>query len=171
MKINNNKAAGMRLFFTATKVIQGTVLALALDDATGVGVIDDVAIPFLEAANGVMILVDYLQHTRAAPHVHYAKKTVDDLIKEGESEGKTGTGIEVIKRQGGMEQANEDFDNLAVPGSIRDNPNPNVPGGRIAKTPDGKTINVREKSSAGRPTLEVYNPNNKKTEVKFRYDN
>ncbi len=47
-KTKANNSSGVS---TATKVIQGAVLALALDDATGIGVIDDVAIPFLEAAN------------------------------------------------------------------------------------------------------------------------
>ncbi|MEJ7768064.1 MAG: hypothetical protein WKF89_09645 [Chitinophagaceae bacterium] len=44
----------------ATKVIQATVLILVLDDATGVGVIDDIAIPVLEIVNGGLLLYDFL---------------------------------------------------------------------------------------------------------------
>lgn len=96
-----------------------------------------------------------------------AEKTVDDLKNEGKSEGTTGNGTEKVKREGGMPQANKDFDDIIVPGSAR--PNPSIPGGRIGKTPDGKTVNVRDKSLDGRPTLEVYNPNTKRIETKFRY--
>ncbi|NCI45797.1 RHS repeat-associated core domain-containing protein [Sediminibacterium soli] len=95
-------------------------------------------------------------------------KSVDDLKKEGTSEGRTGNGTEVIKKDGGMQQADNDFDNIAVPGSVK--PNPSLPSGRIGKTTDGKTINVRDKSLDGRPTLEVYNPNTRQIETKFRYE-
>jgi hypothetical protein len=45
-----------------------------------------------------------------------------------------------------------------------------MPGARLGRTPDGKTVNVREKSSDGRPTVEIYNPNTGKEEVKIRYN-
>jgi len=43
-----------------TPVIQGIVLTLVADDATGVGVVDDVAIPILEVANGVYLVWHWL---------------------------------------------------------------------------------------------------------------
>lgn len=89
------------------------------------------------------------------------------MKKDGKSEGHTGNGTEVINRGGGIQQADKDFDDIIASGS--DKPNKSIPGGRIGKTPDGKTVNVRNKSLDGRPTLEVYNPNTRKTETKFRY--
>jgi RHS repeat-associated protein len=52
-----------------TKVIQATVIILAADDATGVGVVDDVAIPVLEAINGALWLWDIISkyNNPAAP--------------------------------------------------------------------------------------------------------
>ncbi len=50
-----------------TKVIQATVIALAVDDATGIGVIDDVAIPVLEAVNGALWLYDVISGGSTVP--------------------------------------------------------------------------------------------------------
>jgi len=58
-----NKSNGVA---TATKVIQGMVIALVADDVTGVGVIDDVAIPVLEVINGAIVLYDLLTPTKKA---------------------------------------------------------------------------------------------------------
>ena len=46
----------------ATKIIQATVLVLIADDATGIGVIDDVAIPVLELINGGLWLYDFMSN-------------------------------------------------------------------------------------------------------------
>ena len=43
-----------------TKIIQGTVVALILDDASGIKVIDDVAIPVLEFVKGALLIYDWL---------------------------------------------------------------------------------------------------------------
>ncbi len=51
----------------ATRVIQATVIALAADDATGIGVIDDVAIPVLEAVNGALWLYDVMSGGSTVP--------------------------------------------------------------------------------------------------------
>jgi RHS repeat-associated protein len=42
----------------ATKDIQTVVIALAADDMTGIGAVDDIAIPVLEAVNGALWLYD-----------------------------------------------------------------------------------------------------------------
>lgn len=68
---------------------------------------------------------------------------------------------DMYDREGGLSQANKDFDDLVVPGSA----------------PDGKTINVRDHSTnnrvkdgySGDPTVEIYNPRARKAETKFRY--
>ena len=101
--------------------------------------------------------------------VLHTSNTVEDLINDGTVEGTTGNGTIIVKREGGIDQANEDFDNIVDPASVK--PLRNMPGGRLGTTPDGKTVNVREKSRDGRPTLEIYNPNTKQEETKFRYDN
>jgi|GEM_PF-5119311 len=55
--------------------------------------------------------------------------------------------------------------NVVAPGSSK-----SIPGGRVGKTLDGKTINVRDHSSQdNQPTIEVYNPTTKHKETKFRY--
>lgn len=41
-----------------------------------------------------------------------------------------------------------------------------IPGGKVGKLPDGRTVNVRNKSSDGRPTLEIYDG---KKSIKIRY--
>jgi RHS repeat-associated protein len=52
----------------ATKVIQATVIALVADDATGIGIIDDVAIPILEAVNGALWLHDIMSGGNTVPN-------------------------------------------------------------------------------------------------------
>jgi RHS repeat-associated protein len=58
---SNKKSSKSSTLSKATKVIQATVIALAADDATGIGVVDDVAIPILEAVNGALWLWDIIQ--------------------------------------------------------------------------------------------------------------
>lgn len=43
-----------------------------------------------------------------------------------------------------------------------------IPTGKLGKLPDGRTVNVRTKSSEGRPTLEIYDGKNS---TKIRYNN
>lgn len=94
----------------------------------------------------------------------YAGKMVDDVLKDAKHERTSGNGTEIYNKEGGLEQAEKDFDDLAVPGSSRD-----IAVGKVGRTADGKTINVRSKSSDGRPTLEIYNPGSGQSETKIRY--
>jgi len=106
-----------------------------------------------------------------ANSMRMANKTVDDLKKESKPLD-TPSETDMYDRDGGVSQANKDFDDLVVPGT--DKP---IAGGRYGKTPDGKTINVRDHSSnnrvkggySGDPTLEIYNPKKREAETKFRY--
>ncbi len=67
-KDNKDNAKGKTSTLSkATKVIQATVIALAADDATGIGVIDDVAIPVLEAVNGALWLYDVMSGESKTP--------------------------------------------------------------------------------------------------------
>lgn len=43
-----------------------------------------------------------------------------------------------------------------------------IPNGKVGKLPDGRTVNVRMKSSDGRPTLEIYDGIKS---IKVRYTN
>jgi hypothetical protein len=54
---------------TTTKYIQAAVVALAADDVTGIGVVDDVAIPVLEAINGALWLWDIMTRDVAPPSI------------------------------------------------------------------------------------------------------
>jgi len=89
------------------------------------------------------------------------KTTVDDLISSS-SKGQETTGrSKLFERMGGSDAANKEFDSLS-PTEIKD-----IPGGRVGKLPDGRTVVVRERSTDGRPTLEIQSGKNR---VKFRYD-
>ncbi|WP_114194168.1 hemagglutinin repeat-containing protein [Edaphovirga cremea] len=89
------------------------------------------------------------------------KTTVDDLMSSS-SKGQETTGrSKLFERTGGSDAANKEFDSLA-PTEIKD-----IPGGRVGKLPDGRTVIVRERSTDGRPTLEIQSGKNR---IKFRYD-
>ena len=65
------------------------------------------------------------------------------------------------EKSGGYNQAVDDFNSLEVQ-NTRD-----IPGGKIGTLSDGRTVNVRIKSSDGRPTLEIYDGKNS---TKIRYN-
>jgi len=84
-------------------------------------------------------------------------------ILEGASKGQRTKGRSLqFEKSGGIDQAYKDFQKLGV-SEIRD-----ISTGKIGKLPDGRIVNVRAKSSAKVPTLEIYTPQNKSS-VKFRY--
>ncbi len=87
--------------------------------------------------------------------------TVEDLTSTS-SKGKETTGLsKLFERTGGSNAANKEFDALS-PTEIKE-----IPGGRVGKLPDGRTVIVRERSTDGRPTLEIQSGKNRS---KFRYD-
>jgi len=88
--------------------------------------------------------------------------TVDDLINDSEKiKIRNQKDNDFYQRPGGMDQADKDFDSLN-PSDVKP-----IPGGRVGKLPDGTPINVRDRSTDGRPTLEVDRPGSK---IKIRYD-
>jgi hypothetical protein len=101
-----------------------------------------------------------------------ALKKVDDLKKKGKYRGLTGgkgdkPGTELYDIDGeDYEDAVNDFKDIAG-GVIQQ-----IPGGYVGTTADGKNINVRDHSSEpnNAPTIEIFNPNTKVKEVKFRYN-
>ena len=42
-----------------------------------------------------------------------------------------------------------------------------IPGGKVGKLPDGRTVNVRKLSTDGRPTLEI-NYGKKSTKIRYK---
>jgi len=86
--------------------------------------------------------------------------TVEDLTSTS-SKGQETTGrSKLFERTGGMDSANKEFDALS-PSEVKD-----IPGGRVGKLPDGRTVIVRERSTDERPTLEIQSGKNR---IKFRY--
>jgi RHS repeat-associated protein len=70
-------------------------------------------------------------------------------------------------KSGGIDQANEDFDKLVTDGSkeVSDDKGNKIRTGTLS---DGRSVNVRNKSTDGRPTVEIRNG---KKKTKIRYDN
>lgn len=87
--------------------------------------------------------------------------TVEDLTSTSSKENETTGRSKLFERTGGSNAANKEFDALS-PTEIKD-----IPGGRVGKLPDGRTVIVRERSTDGRPTLEIQSGKNR---IKFRYD-
>jgi hypothetical protein len=90
-----------------------------------------------------------------------AGKSVDDLIKNAKPGKGTKGHTKQFDSTGGFKQANKDFDALN-PSGVK-----NIPGGRRGTLGDGSKVNVRNKSTDGRPTLEIQRGKNK---TKFRFD-
>ncbi len=86
-------------------------------------------------------------------------KTVEDILKDASplSEKRFAT---QLGKSGGYNQALKDFNSMGLT-DIRD-----IPGGKVGKLPDGRTVNVRSYSSETSPTLEIYDG---KRSIKVRY--
>jgi len=87
--------------------------------------------------------------------------TVEDLTSTSSKGSETTGRSKLFERTGGSNAANKEFDALS-PTEIKD-----IPSGRVGKLPDGRTVIVRERSTDGRPTLEIQSGKNR---IKFRYD-
>ncbi|MDI6457935.1 VENN motif pre-toxin domain-containing protein [Cronobacter muytjensii] len=87
--------------------------------------------------------------------------TVEDLTSTSSKGHETTGRSKLFNRTGGMNSANNEFDALS-PSEIK-----SIPGGRVGKLADGRTVIVRERSTDGRPTLEIQSGKNR---IKFRYD-
>jgi hypothetical protein len=87
--------------------------------------------------------------------------TVEDLTSTSSKGNETTGRSKLFERTGGSNAANKEFDALS-PTEIKE-----IPSGRVGKLPDGRTVIVRERSTDGRPTLEIQSGKNR---IKFRYD-
>jgi hypothetical protein len=89
-------------------------------------------------------------------------KTVEDIVAESKPGKKTKGKVKQYEKPGGFEDALKDFEKLN-PSEIKE-----ISTGKIGKLSDGRVINVRNASTDGRPTLEIYNGSRS---IKIRYGN
>ncbi|MDB5153421.1 MAG: filamentous hemagglutinin [Mucilaginibacter sp.] len=94
-------------------------------------------------------------------HMLLSQKTVDEILKDAQPGRETKGRVKQYEKEGGKDQADEDFDDVVDPTTVKP-----IPGGRRGQTNDGTNVNVREGSPDGRPTLEVQNKN----PIKKRYN-
>ncbi len=90
-------------------------------------------------------------------------KTIEEILKDCSTGEQTRGRSEQFEKEGGFEEAQKDFEKLGVLG-VHD-----IPNGFAGILSDGKKANVRTKSTAGFPTLEVYNPETRQS-IKIRYN-
>lgn len=90
-----------------------------------------------------------------------SKKYLDEMVKTSEAAAKTKGRSSIFKRQGGIEQAKNDFDNLK-PQNVRVDKN----GTRYGELSNGDKINIRTKEWNGETTIEIQKASKK---IKFRY--
>ena len=89
-------------------------------------------------------------------------KTVEDILKDAERKEDSDY-AKHYEKDGGFGQAIKDFEALDL-SEIKD-----TSSGKMGKLPDGRIVNVRPSSSAKKPTLEIYNPKNRRS-IKIRYN-
>lgn len=88
-------------------------------------------------------------------------KSVDDILEDAiPGRATKGRATQYVKT-GGYTQALDDFADMGVV-NVRE-----IPSGKVGTLQDGRTVNVRMKSSDGRATLEIYDG---KSSIKIRYD-
>jgi len=97
-------------------------------------------------------------HKRA---VIKSEKSVEEVLKDTTPGRETKGRANQRDKDGGQDQADEDFDDLVVGPSVK-----NIPLGRVGQLPDGTYVNVRSTSTDGRPTLEIQTKN----PIKIRYN-
>lgn len=104
-------------------------------------------------------------NTEAAPNLPKYNEsskniTVDDLTSTSSKGQETAVRSRIFECTGGSSTANKEFDSLS-PSDIKE-----IPGRRVGKLSDGRMVIVRDRSTDGRPTLEIQSGKNK---IKFRY--
>lgn len=87
--------------------------------------------------------------------------TVEELLKDCKSGEKTRGVTTQYEREGGFEEAKQDFQKLGVTG-VRA-----IPKGLAGVLPDGRTISVRIDSTAGFPTIQIDNVNDSKNKIRY----
>jgi hypothetical protein len=98
----------------------------------------------------------------AQPEQAKDKKTVDDVLKDIANTEQKKRKTRQFKKKGTYEDAQKDFESLQ-PKNVR-----KVKEALVGDLDDGRIVNIRSKSSANAPTLEIYNPE-KDRSIKIRY--
>jgi hypothetical protein len=92
-------------------------------------------------------------------------EAIDKVLKETKK-GEEKRHAKQFDKVGGFDEASTDFENMGV-SNVKD-----VSKGekiiKVGTLPDGRSVNVRNDSSDGRPTLEIYDPKTEKS-IKIRY--
>ena len=91
-----------------------------------------------------------------------AARPVEDVLEGARSGRATKGRTRQLEKEGGVNQANLDFDSLG-PTDVQGIAH----GGRVGKLPDGRKAVVRPSSSGGQPTLEIQSG---KHRIKVRYE-
>lgn len=96
------------------------------------------------------------------------KKRRKELEEEAGVEQKTKGPTRLGEKDGGMGQANTDFDSLE-PSNVKEIETVYGPG-RVGGLDDGSTVVVRPGSTDGRPTLEFRNPGSRRgAEIRYNF--
>lgn len=90
------------------------------------------------------------------------KRTLEDILRDAKQGRTTNGKSKQFEKPGNYEDALSDFKKLN-PSNVKD-----IPIGKMGNLPDGKTVNVRNVSQDGRPTLEILNRANMR-KIKIRY--
>jgi len=104
--------------------------------------------------------IDTLFHTNETNEA--ATKKIDEVLSNATPGRKTSGKATQFEKPGDFGDALNDFEKLGVI-NVKE-----IKNGKIGELSNGKTVNVRSESSAKTPTLEIYNPENKKS-IKIRY--
>lgn len=91
-------------------------------------------------------------------------KLLEEIMQDAKRGEETKGKSKIFEKKGNYEDALKDFEKLD-PSNIKDM---NGKMGKIGDLPDGRKANVRLDSKDTRPTLEIFNPNNRSS-IKFRY--
>jgi hypothetical protein len=147
-------------YYQGAGIALGATGVLAADDATGVGVVDDVAIPVTLVAAGALALGGLIHHavssdgddSEPAPE---PEPTVGDIIGEnGENIGRPGRspGVREVDTP---EEVQEIYDRLSEGGEpIEGSSYP----GDVVQQPDGTRVGIRPDSRSGGPTVDIRLP-------------
>ena len=101
------------------------------------------------------------KNKNASTSVKSTVKSIDEILDDATPGRVTkGRAIQYVKT-GGYAQALDDFADMGVI-NVRD-----IPYGKVGTLPDGRTVNVRAKSSYSTPTLEIQDG---KSSIKIRYE-
>jgi hypothetical protein len=140
--------------------LSGGCKAPPIDDAVGKLPIGCGGIPAeLEIPDSGCLVYSFAQESE---NDNISIKTIEEILKDCKPGKETSGKTEQFEKVGGVQEAEQDFESLKL-SNIR-----NIPKGKVGDLPDNRTVNVREDSSFGSPTLEIFHKITRK-KIKIRY--